>query len=327
MIGANVYSYGLACGLPWLGHDKHLKNHKPLDVFAFMEKCRSVGLDGVQLQDNQLESHDKEFLDRVGQRAEELQLSLEISHSGSLNDQDISNTVRIANALGCKVMRTCIGMRLRETTIRTRDAWYNFRDLTIENARKLAELAEKFDIKIAIENHFGDVTAQELLEVIEVDTKHLGVCLDTANSFSVAQDPNETARILSKHVISSHLKDFLAVETPSGCTVYNVPLGQGQVDLPYIIREVQRYNPKVMFTIEMVSGRSFEIPFLEESFYSGFDQRDAVDLVKVLRLIRDNPKKLPASFLSLSEFSDDQLEYENSNVKECINYARDVLKL
>jgi sugar phosphate isomerase/epimerase len=286
-----------------------------------------VGLDGIQVQDNQLESFEKKYLDTVKQKAQDLQLSLEFSHSGSLNDQSIDNTVRVASVLGCKIMRTAIGIKLRETTIRTREEWHKFRDLTIENAQKLAKLGREYGIRVAIENHLGDVTAQELIEVVEQDNKQLGVCLDTANSFSVVQTPSETARILAKYVISSHLKDFLAVETSTGCSLYNVPLGLGHVDLPYAVRAVQQYNPNVMYTIEMVSGRIFDIPFLEESFYSGFEEREAVDVVKILRLIRDNPKKAPSSFIPLSEFSDEQLDYENSNVKECIEYARSTLKL
>jgi 3-oxoisoapionate decarboxylase len=322
-----VYSYGLACGLPWLGHDKHLKKHKPLDLFQFMEKCKTAGLDGIQLQDNQLESFERDYLDKVRRAGDDLQLNLELSHSGSLNDESIGKSVEVASLLNCKIMRTAIGMQLREKSIKTRDAWHKFRELTIKNAQRLAKLGEEYDIKIAIENHFGDVTAAELVEVVEQDNKHLGVCLDTANSFSVAQDPVETAKILGKYVISSHLKDVLAVETSTGCSVYNVPLGRGHVDLPAIVRAVRENNPDILYTIEMVSGRIFEIPFLEPGFYSGFEERDAVDVVKILRLIRDNPKKVPATFLPLSEFTDDQLEYEESNVKECIEYARSELRL
>src|SRR5579872_7145330 len=327
MIGANVYSYGLASGSPWLGHDKHLKRNRPLDVFQFMEKCKAAGVDGIQLQDNQLESFEKKYLENVRQKADQLRLYLEFSHFGSLNDESISESVRLASLLNCKIMRTASGMRLRETTIRTRDAWNKYRELTIKNAQKLAGLGNEYGVKIAIENHFGDVTAEELIEVVEQDNKHLGVCLDTANSFSVVQDPVETARTLAKYVISSHLKDFLAVETSTGCSVYNVPLGLGHVDLLAAVRAVQQYNTNVLYTIEMVSGRIFDIPFLEPGFYSGYEERDAVDVVKILRLIRDNPKKIPDTFVPLSEFTDDQLEYEDANLRACIAYARTALGL
>ena len=327
MIGSNQFSFGLAYAMPWLGHDKRLKRQKPLDLFGFMEKCREFGLDGIQLADSQLDSYDEAYLGGVKDRAKALGLYLQFSHSGSLSDPFIEKHICAANILDCKIMRTTIGMLLRQTTIRTRDDWHKFRKATLGYASNIAQLGRKYGVKIAIENHFGDVTAEELLDVIEVDNGYLGVCFDTANSFSVAQEPAWTANLLARHVIASHLKDFLAVETSTGCTLYAVPLGQGHVDLEDCVKAVQQYNPDVMFTLEMVSGRTFNVPFLDESFYPGYDERDASDIVRVLRLIRDNPKKVPSTFVHLEQFTDDDLEYEDSNVRECVKYAREVLKI
>jgi 3-oxoisoapionate decarboxylase len=319
MLGANEYSYRLACGL-----GNPLKQHKPLDLFAFMEKCASLGLDGVQVSERQLQTLDQIFLSEIKGKAADLGLHIEVS-AASIGDPQIERYLQVASFFGGNVLRSSVGFRLRETILKTRDDWHKFRERMMEDARKVATLAKKYGLKVAIENHF-DLTAEELLKVVETDPDSLGVCLDTANSFAVVQEPKETASLLAKYVISSHLKDFLVLETPLGYTLYNVPFGEGHVDLQYVVNAVRQYNPGVMYSIEMVSGRTFPISSLEESFYSGYDERDALDLVKVLRLVRDHPKK-PSSFIPLETFTDDNLAYEEANMKSCVKYAREVLKL
>jgi hypothetical protein len=62
------------------GHEKHVKKHHPLDVSGFIEKCQSVGLDGVEILDKRFQPYDKYHLNKTRRRAEELDLKLEFSH-------------------------------------------------------------------------------------------------------------------------------------------------------------------------------------------------------------------------------------------------------
>ena len=63
-------------------------------------------------------------------------------------------------------------------------------------------------LKIAIENHAGDMQARELKMLIEEAGKDfVGACLDSGNPLWTIEDPHLTLETLAPYVLTSHVRD------------------------------------------------------------------------------------------------------------------------
>ena len=64
-------------------------------------------------------------------------------------------------------------------------------------------------LRIAIENHAGDMQARELKSLIEMAGKDfVGVCLDSGNPLWTLEDPHLTLETLHPYVLTSHVRDW-----------------------------------------------------------------------------------------------------------------------
>ena len=81
---------------------------------------------------------------------------------------------------------------------------------TIETLKKVRSLALDADIKIAVENHAGDMHSRELVELIEkAGPEFVGATIDTGNATWTLEDPVETFRILADHAVCSGIRDSM----------------------------------------------------------------------------------------------------------------------
>jgi sugar phosphate isomerase/epimerase len=70
----------------------------------------------------------------------------------------------------------------------------------------------------------------------------VGFCLDTSNSFAVQEGPEVVVANLAPQAVSVHLKDFVVRRFPHmmGFTIEGRPVGQGQLDVPWLLGELRR---------------------------------------------------------------------------------------
>jgi sugar phosphate isomerase/epimerase len=112
---------------------------------------------------------------------------------------------------------------------------------------------EAAGVLLAFENH-DRFPAQTLVEILQkLGTGWTGICLDTANSYGALEGWREVVQTLAPYTINLHLKDLVAyraVHTMS-FTIEGRPLGQGQVDLPWVLEEVGRYGRDMNVILEM----------------------------------------------------------------------------
>lgn len=148
--------------------------------------------------------------------------------------------LEVCKILGATIMWTCCASRdhhrfttdppVREQIIRI-----------AENLKYLAEEAEQCGVVMALENHL-DYRGYEIAEIIEqVGSPFLRVSLDTANPFTVFEEPVEAAKVLAPYTVTVHFKDFRVIpwdydehgqaRTVVACS----PLRKGHVDLPRIV--------------------------------------------------------------------------------------------
>ena len=105
--------------------------------------------------------------------------------------------------------------------------------------------AEALDlgVKIALENHAGDMQAREVKTIIEESGREfVGSNLDTGNPIWVVEDPFVTLETLAPYVVTSHMRDSAVFETANGAAGAMGGHGRWQ----YRLREVRGRVPQAL---------------------------------------------------------------------------------
>jgi sugar phosphate isomerase/epimerase len=120
----------------------------------------------------------------------------------------------------------------------------------------LAPLRPEFEaagILLAFENH-DRFPVRTLAEIIErLGPEWTGICLDTANSFGALEGPRVAVETLAPYTVNLHLKDLVIYRTihTMSYIIEGRPLGQGMVDIPWVLDEVRRYGRDMSVILEM----------------------------------------------------------------------------
>lgn len=316
-MGVVVHSYGIRYGSK-VESQKYPGFQNALD---FMRHCHSIGAGGIQTT---VGGWAEDFAKKVREEREKLGMYLEGSISMPKNEEDVSRfekEVLLAKEVGVSILRTvCLSGR-RYENFKTKEEWNEFK----ANARKSILLAEpivrKQKVKLAIENH-KDWKASELAQIIQnLSSSWVGVTLDFGNNVSLLEEPMEVIRILAPFAFSTHVKDMGIKPYADGFLLSEVALGTGIVDLKEAVTLCQKHNPEVTFSLEMITRDPLQIPCLEESYWTTFENPSAQDLAKILRLVRD--KTYPDSLPEVKNLNGvEKLAFEEENVRKCLAYSR-----
>ena len=161
-------------------------------------------------------------------------------------------------------------------------------DSTIQVFRKMRSRAQNLNVKIALENHAGDMTARETLAIIEQSGKDfVASCLDTGNPMWVMENPLTTMEVLGPYVVTTHVRDCAVFETPTGAAAQWVALGDGVVDLPQVVALHRQLCPRASLQLEIITGRPPRLlPYLQPAFWSNFAHLPAADFARFVQLAK-----------------------------------------
>ena len=99
---------------------------------------------------------------------------------------------------------------------------------------------ERAGVVLAIENHdrFKARTLAGMLE--RLGSEHVGICLDTVNSFGALEGPEVVVDVLGPWTVNLHVKDFAIFRAGHlmGFTVEGRPAGQGRLDVPWLLQKL-----------------------------------------------------------------------------------------
>lgn len=117
----------------------------------------------------------------------------------------------------------------------------DFNPTTVPEAYRVAEqLAEKYDLRLAIHNHGGRHwlgPAQMLSLVLEQTSPRIGLMLDTAWALDSREDPLALVDRFADRLYGLHLKDFIFERdrTPT-----DVVVGTGNLKLPELMAKLKQ---------------------------------------------------------------------------------------
>ena len=106
--------------------------------------------------------------------------------------------------------------------------------------KEAVEVAEEYDVVLALENHIDFISAEVVRILDEVGSERLRVNFDTGNTIRLFEDPVEAAARLAPHTVSTHTKD-IATRVKGGSPAENFtywpscPVGEGLIDMPGVV--------------------------------------------------------------------------------------------
>ena len=129
-------------------------------------------------------------------------------------------------------------------------------DNMIKAVRGLRSRIVDSGVKLAVENHGGDLQAREMKMMIEaIGPDVMGVCLDSGNPVWMLEDPHMTLEMLIPYAETCHVRDSAVWKVPEGIAVRWVNMGDGNVDIDGWIRKFIQAKPGLPIIFEnLVSG-------------------------------------------------------------------------
>ena len=142
------------------------------------------------------------------------------------------------------------------------------------------------NIKIAIENHAGDMQARELKSLVEgAGPDVVGVCLDSGNPVWTIEDPHLTLDTLAPYVLTSHMRDSALWRTPEGIAVRWTRMGEGNIGMEDYIRKYIKMCPGKAVSLEViVTGQPRMFNYAVPQFWDLYRNQPAWEFARFLAL-------------------------------------------
>lgn len=240
-------------------------------------------------------------------------------------EEHLALGIRMAEALGSPVFRCVLGNgrdRSSAGGIRARIAD------TVKVLKTGRTRALDAGIKIAVENHAGDMQAWELVELIEAaGPEYVGANLDPGNATWTLEDPVASLEILGKYTACTSMRDSMIWLTDEGATVQWTAMGDGIVDFKTYFRRFAELCPHAPVHIETISGFPRSFPYLTPEFWQTYPEARARDLAAFIALARKGH--------AIDRFTPPQgvdrqaaeRTYQKSDLEKSISYCRETLGL
>lgn len=215
----------------------------PMDALGLLSKAHDLGLHVVQFGPNlPLDELTEAQLQEVLDYARHAQVDLELGTRG-LETQHLRRQIELAERLKCGLIRTVPELPSGDTPCAA--------GLLESLARIIPEL-ESHRIRLALEN--GNVPTQELVRTLgALDNRWLGITLDTVNSLAIPEGTEQVVKALAKYTMCFHIKDFVVQRAwhRMGFIVEGRPAGKGQMNLPWILQELESSKAEANAILEL----------------------------------------------------------------------------
>ncbi len=295
-------------------------------AMEMLEHLHDLGYGGLQTG---IGSWQTDFSKKLREKREGLGMYFEGQIGMPKKEADVegfSGKIAAMKEAGATVIRTVFTGNRRYEYFESAEQFKKFKE---DNwtALKLAEpVAAKQKNRLAIENH-KDLRAEELVVYLKrLGSEYVGVNFDTGNNVALLEDVESTTALLAPYTFTLHLKDVAVEEYDEGFLLSEVVLGDGMLDLKRIVDTCRRANPNAQYNLEMPARDPLKIPVLTKKYWNTFESMPAKQLADTLSMVRKKKSATPlprVTHLPLEE----QLAFEEEQIKKCLVYAREKLGL
>jgi 3-oxoisoapionate decarboxylase len=266
-------------------------------AFEYLDYSARQGATVVHFSEIQfIGSLEEEHLKKVRAHAQKLGIEIELGmrsicpSSSTFNAKDgtaeeqLLRAVKAARIVGSPIVRAFLGSRNDRTGAIPLEGHIENAVKVLRNVR--SQIVDA-GLKVAIENHAGDMQGRELRTLIEAAGKEfVGACLDSGNPLWAMEDPHVTLEMLHPYVLTSHVRDTAVWRVPEGAAVQWVRGGQGNVDLDGWIRKFRQLCPGRALSLEViVVPQPMIFRYFEPKVWEGFKNTPAWEFARFLALV------------------------------------------
>lgn len=319
-----------------LGYDNFAVRALNWMVEDHIEYSAELGCDSLFMSDlDHFQSLDAGYLREVRKKAADKGLGI---HVGTWSICPTSTTfkddwgsaeehlrlgIRVAEAIGSPVIRVILGNRndrMTEGGIMAR-----IKD-TAKVCRTCRSQAMDAGVKIAMENHGGDMQAREVVMLIEEagGGDYMGANLDAGNATWTLEDPLESLEIMGPYAETTSLRDSAVWKSENGVTVQWTAMGDGMVDWKRYFKRFQELCPQVPVHIETISGFNREMPYLKDDFWTAYPDMKASTLARYLaRVNNGKPRDAWKAPVGGDEAKANQA-YQKAEIERSLGYCKSI---
>jgi sugar phosphate isomerase/epimerase len=300
--------------------------------FQHLDYCAAHGAKVVHFSEVRfIGSLDPDNLRQVRAYAEKLGIEVEIGMKSvcptskmfdpkaGTAEQQLTGMIAAAKIVGSRIVRAVLG----SSDDRLPGPIERHIESTVQVLRGVRTQAIDANIKIAIENHAGDMQARELKTLIEgAGRDFVGVCLDSGNPLWTIEDPHLTLETLHPYVLTSHVRDSAVWLVPQGAAVAWVRMGEGNVDIDSYVRKYAELCPGRALSMECIVTGPRVFPFRDAKFWDGYRNDPAWEFERFLA-IAERGKPVTAPPRAANPEAGRQKERED--LEASIEYTRKLL--
>ncbi len=249
----------------------------------FLSRAKELEVDGVSLESCFFPRFDASYLTSIKSLLDEYGFDRVYAWGhpdgleGGSNEEaydDMVRSIERAKTIGANVMRV-VGSSLM---FRNQPHRPQLERLT-RMFSDAVKIAEKYDVRLAVENHI-DFTSDEMLDLITaVDSPFLGINFDTGNFVRLLDDPIKGMEKLAKHVFATHIKDLKPQKGVAADEWYFfscTPVGEGIVDNLQLARLLSRVGYQGFLAVE--------IDFLHPDYFEDEDKAVAQSVSELKKI-------------------------------------------
>ena len=277
-----------------------------------------------------LGSLEPDNLKKVRARADELGIDLEIGmrsicptsdsfdKAAGTAEEQIGRMVDAARIVRSPIVRAFLG-----SSADRKGGIERHIEATVKVLKSVRSRLVDGGVKVAIENHAGDMQARELKTLIEAaGSDVVGVCIDSGNPVWTIEDPHLTLEILAPYVLTSHMRDSAVWRTADGIAVRWTRMGEGNVGMTEYIRKYIEKCPGKAVSLEIiVTPKPRLFNYAVPEFWDLYRNQPAWEFARFLALAdKGKPVEEPPADPAVTPVARNL-----SNVEESIRWTQAIL--
>ena len=281
-LGLNPYGLTYHLGLQGAGGPR--ANPRGAGLEGFIAIATELGAKVLEIYDPWLRAMSDDELRALRDRLAAFDMTPIVS--SGLTMGPFESALRSARALDAKVIRHGLTNVLCGDRHALGGKW---KELVPEVRAALAERGPRAADEgrvLAIENH-QDFGSDELAEFCEA-TRGVGVCLDTGNTFPVAEAPLDFVRRVAPHVRHVHLKDYRVQFTDEGYRLARCAIGDGATPIAAMLDILAARGQKLTAVLEPGALEARHVRFLRPEWWSFYPPKSAPALAACLAAAKVN---------------------------------------
>jgi len=325
---------------PKLGVDLFSLRSQGWDAFQLLDYCAKFGVKTVHFSEIRfLGSLEDEHVRKVSEHAARLGIELEIGmrsicpsssafdQSAGTAEEQLLRMIHAATVAKSKIVRAFLGTfadRAKAAPGSSKEPIEAHIDNAIKTLRGVRSRVLDAGLKIAIENHAGDMQARELKMLIEgAGPDFVGACFDSGNPCWVLEDPHLTLETLAPYILTAHIRDSYLWNTDEGTAVRWVRMGEGNVGMDRLLKRYLELCPGKAMSLEVIVTGARMYPWRKPEFWRGYQTVRACEFARFLDIAAQGRPQPP-----LPEVPKDRAaQVEREDFEASIRWTRDFLKV